>query len=353
MNIKSRKYRNIDALRTFGCLAIIMWHILANSNYEWGGIIPERIIPSFNYLVYLFMLISGFGMCNGYYKKAHNGKFDVNKFYIRRYKKNLPFFALVVLLDCLMSFSLETLYEALIEVTMLFGFLPNNNLSVIGVSWTLGVIFVFYIIFPYFVFLIYNKKRAWLSLIISLVITYMCQAYFMTDKFVVQDYSIRHSFLYCIPFFVMGGLIYLYKDDIERFVDNNIGLTVMTCLVLTILYYFMPDHLHNTDLIAFKCLVLYTAWLCLALGSVNKILSNRFTALVSGISMEMYLSHMVVFRAVEKIGITSMLGNSILGYLLTCLVVIVLLIIGILIYKKAIDKLSLKLRCCTLRGCSK
>lgn len=195
-----KKYRNIDGLRTFGCLAIIVWHIFANSNYVWRGLIPERIIPSFDYLVYLFMLISGFGMCNGYYDKVRSGNFDVNKFYIRRYKKNVPFFALVVLLDCLMSFDLETLYETFIEITMLFGFLPNNNLNVIGVAWTLGVIFVFYIIFPYFVFLLYSKKRAWFSLAISLLITYMCQIYFMTDKFVTPDYVMRHSFLYCIPF---------------------------------------------------------------------------------------------------------------------------------------------------------
>ena len=172
MAIERKTYRNIDALRTFGCLAIIAWHILANSNYEWRGVIPEKIIPSFNYLVYLFMLISGFGMCNGYYDKVRSENFDVNEFYIHRYKKNIPFFSLMVLLDCLMSLDLENLYEAFIEITMLFGFLPNNNLNVIGVSWTLGVIFVFYIIFPYFVFLLYSKKRAWFSLVISLFITY-------------------------------------------------------------------------------------------------------------------------------------------------------------------------------------
>lgn len=344
MTEQKKTYKNIDALRAFGCLAIIFWHIFANSNYEWRGIIPERIIPSFDYLVYLFMLISGFGMCNGYYKKVHDGELDVNRFYIRRYKKTLPFFALVVLLDCLMSFSMETLYEAFTEITMLFGFLPNNNLSVIGVSWTLGVIFVFYIIFPYFVFLIYDKKRAWISLIVSLAITYMCQIYFMTDKFVVQGYPMRHSFLYCIPFFVMGGLIYLYKEDIEKFVNNNTVPAVGACLLLTVSYFLIPNRLQNTDIVAFKCLVVYAAWLCVALGSENKLLSNRFTALISGISMEMYLSHMIAFRVLEKIQITSMLGNSVLGYILTSLIVIALLVAGILGYQKVTEKLFSRLR---------
>ena len=29
----TKKYGNIDALRTFGCLAIIAWHIYYKSNY--------------------------------------------------------------------------------------------------------------------------------------------------------------------------------------------------------------------------------------------------------------------------------------------------------------------------------
>lgn len=343
MNNRSRKYRNIDALRTLGCLAIILWHVFANSNYEWGGVIFERIIPSFNYLVYLFMLISGFGMCNGYYDKVYNGSIDVNKFYLRRYKKNVPFFALVVLLDCLLSFSLGTLYEAFIEITMLFGFLPNNNLSVIGVAWTLGVIFVFYIVFPYFVFLIYNKKRAWISLVISLLITYMCQTYFMTDKFVAPDYSMRHSFLYCIPFFVMGGLLYLYKAKIEEIINKYVLRIVIGCIGLTVLYYFIPDQIKGIDVIAFKCLILYSSWLCVALGKTNVVMSNRFTALISGISMEMYLSHMVVFRLIDKIGISVILGNSVIGYICTCLVVIAVLISAILIYKKIVRMISVKI----------
>lgn len=92
MIIESRTYRNIDVLRTLGYLAIIVWHIFVNSNYELGGrVILERIISPFNYFVYLFMIISGFGMCNGYYDKVHSGNLDVNKFYIRRYKKNTLF----------------------------------------------------------------------------------------------------------------------------------------------------------------------------------------------------------------------------------------------------------------------
>lgn len=51
----TKKYRNIDALRTFGCLAIIAWHIKANTGFSTGGVL-DKVIPSFDYLVYLFMV---------------------------------------------------------------------------------------------------------------------------------------------------------------------------------------------------------------------------------------------------------------------------------------------------------
>lgn len=78
---------------------------------------------------------------------------------------------------------------------MLFGFLPNNTLSTIGVAWTLGAIFAFYIIFPFIVFLLYSPKRGIVSFVISLVITYMCQCYFMTERFVTENFVMQNQLL--------------------------------------------------------------------------------------------------------------------------------------------------------------
>lgn len=183
-----------------------------------GGVL-DKVIPSFDYLVYLFMIISGFGMCNGYYQKLKTGTYSIDAFYSKRYKRTVPFFALLILLNCVIEFTPKTVCEGLMEITMLFGFLPNNTLSTIGVAWTLGAIFAFYIIFPFIVFLLYSPKRGIVSFVISLVITYMCQCYFMTERFVTENFVMRHSFLYCLPYFLIGGIVYLYKDEIERFVN--------------------------------------------------------------------------------------------------------------------------------------
>lgn len=46
-------------------------------------------------------------------------------------------------------------------------------------------------------------------------------------------------------------------------------------------------------------------------------MDNRITHFYSGISMELYLSHMVVFRALEKLHLNTLLGNGWLQYIIT------------------------------------
>ena len=331
---EAKKFRNIDALRTFGCLAIIAWHVKANTNFNGGGYWSERIIPSFDYLVYLFMIISGFGMCNGYYQKLKDGNYDLNKFYSRRYKKAVPFFSILIIVNCILEFNRENIFEGLMEITMLFGFLPNNSLSVIGVAWTLGAIFAFYIIFPFVVFLLNDKRKGIISLIVTLGITYMCQSYFMTEKFVTSNFTMRHSFLFCLPYFLSGGLIYLYRNELSATVNLHKRAVLLGCVILAVGYLLSPDEIGGFDMIVPKTLILYSAMVCAVLGEQNKWLSNRFTKFISEISMEMYLAHMVVFRVVEKLHIEKVCDNAILRYVITYFMVVLLLVVGMKLYRK-------------------
>lgn len=85
----------------------------------------------------------------------------MNDFYKKRYTRILPFFAFLCVVDLLVSPSIGSLYEFFANITLCFGFLPNYGaITVIGVGWFLGIIFVFYMLYPFFVFLMDNKKRA-------------------------------------------------------------------------------------------------------------------------------------------------------------------------------------------------
>lgn len=158
--MEKRRYENIDFLRVVSCIAIIIMHIRWNTSYEINGFFYDSIVKSWTWLVYLFLIISGFSMCCGYYDKVAKGTIDIEKFYKKRIQKIVPFFFCLVLLAVVIEHTKEGFYEGFIEITMAYGLLPNNELSILGVSWTLGVIFLFYMLFPYFVFLLKNRKRA-------------------------------------------------------------------------------------------------------------------------------------------------------------------------------------------------
>lgn len=67
------------------------------------------------------------------------------------------------------------------------------------------------------------------------------------------------------------------------------------------------------------------------------VLANRFTKFVSSVSMEVYLSHMVIFRAVEKVGIHKMVGNGWRQYMLTVVVVLVGTVLFAVIVQRGLE----------------
>lgn len=79
-----------------------------------------------------------------------------------------------------------------------------------------------------------------------------------------------------------------------------------------------------------------------SLGEDVSLLSNKFTKFISGISLEMYLAHMVLFRLVEKLHINQFIKNIMWSYLLTCVLVIVLLVIGIVLYRRIENRIKQK-----------
>ena len=84
-------------------------------------------------------------------------------------------------MDIVITPSIDALYEAFADITLLFGFL-GKSISVIGVGWFLGLIFVFYICFPFFCVLLQSKRRAWMAFAISLIYNFVCTVYFDVEE---------------------------------------------------------------------------------------------------------------------------------------------------------------------------
>lgn len=245
--MQKEHYGAIDGLRTMACIGIVLMHMAANNSYSLSGFIYDTMVPSFTNFVFLFMTVSAFGMCCGYYERVINNKISFNDFYGKRFKKILPFLGLLVLLDIAMSPSIDALYEAFADLTLLFGFLPGaGNITVIGVGWFLGLIFVFYICFPFFCVLILSKHRAWMAFAISLIYNFACTVYFDVG---------RSNILYSGCYFLAGGLIYLYRHELMK-LNRWIGLGAAA--VSVVLYYILGDN-------SAGCLLISVCWLSYAI----------------------------------------------------------------------------------------
>ena len=68
--MQKERYEGIDGLKAYAIIGIAIMHVLANGEYGLQGFVFEQLIPSFPDLVLLFLVISGFGMCCGYYQKS-------------------------------------------------------------------------------------------------------------------------------------------------------------------------------------------------------------------------------------------------------------------------------------------
>lgn len=249
-------YNSLDWLRVLSAIGIILMHVRANSGYHIDGFVYNRLIPSFTDLVFLFMVISGFSMCCGYYDKLRQHQISYEEFYGKRYKKTWPYFALLCLLDLVVSPSITALYEVFANLTLCFGLLPNAAISVIGVGWFLGVVFVFYLLFPFFCYLLSNKGRAWLAMGAALIFNILCQIYFLDAEHVTEQFQPRASFVYCAVFFLAGGMIFLYREQLGK-IAGKYQWILLFLLLGTIAGYYILGSFVSLMLLAFSLLLIW------------------------------------------------------------------------------------------------
>lgn len=344
-----KKYESLNGLRVFAAIGIVIMHVRANIDITvTGNYVYSHVIPVMSDFIFLFMMVSAFSLSCGYYDRFKNGTIKLNDFYKRRYSRILPFFAILVFLSVVIPHSpnkvamaraaehfmgssglspmTESIVEGLTELTLGYGLLPNSSLSIMGVGWFLGVIFLFYMLYPFFVFLIDNKCRAWISFVIVNILCFFCIIYYFGPKF-VEFKAIPKSFLYNVPFFLAGGLIFLYKDTIEKLGVTKI-VVLLLCIGLTFFYWF-SNELGLYD--GFTGVLIKTAlmgsWLIFTISWPNRLMHNNVIDYLSGISMEIYLSHMMSFRTVQFLHISNYIQNMHLCYWLTCFLTLAVAIV--------------------------
>lgn len=298
LNLTQVRFDNLNGLRAISCLAIIGYHVKKWTDMPLGGV-GGRIISTFTQFVLLFLILSGFGMFCGYYERIKNNQITLNDFYRKRYKKLFPYMAFILLINILIERSVPRIIEALTESTLVFGLLPNNHLNVLGIGWTVGVIFLFYMLFPFIVFICWTKRRACIALGISVLLSLFCSEHFFSADYVI-NFVPRHNFLYSSPFFIVGGVLYLYKEPIRSLVSKHRWSSLFVCVLLSVIVCFCPSALFGISITMIKGLLLFVPWICYSISVESRILNNKVTKWISSISLEIYLAQQLVYFAVGK-----------------------------------------------------
>lgn len=305
---KYERYDALDGLRVVAMFGILFMHVLANLSYRDEMKLLYRYIVYFGDFTALFMIVSAFSVNCGYFKRVINGSFsDIEYFYRKRYRKLFPFFAILTVAEVVSSFSYSSIYEGIANFTMVFGLIPHEHMTTVGVGWTLGVIFVFYLLYPFFAFCMKDKKRFTLMFIASIFFAFIGNEYFGLGKV---------DFLYCAIYFTSGCALYLYRHYVEK-LDWRIALGLVLCTGV-LFFYFIKMH----------ALLKYFFMLALIIYAIvsskrNTVLSGKLMKRISGLSFEIYLCHMFAYRLLEKLNLTRPFNNPYLSYVLVSIVVFV------------------------------
>ena len=75
--IANNHYPGLDVVRVIAIAGIVLMHVLANGNYDLSGFLFEKVIGTAGNFTILFMMVSAFGMCCGYYEKFKAGTINI------------------------------------------------------------------------------------------------------------------------------------------------------------------------------------------------------------------------------------------------------------------------------------
>ncbi|UPT70105.1 MAG: acyltransferase [Flavobacterium sp. JAD_PAG50586_2] len=291
------KYRpEIDGLRTIAILPVLFFHL----GYNW--------ISGGYFGVDVFFVISGYLITTLLTAKISEGNFSMFEFWTRRIKRLIPAL-LIVILFFLIIYPLIIFKPNIKELSndifpAIFSYFNFYALFHFGDywgvaaeksyflhTWSLSVEEQFYLIYPFFLFLVYKYfKNYIIPLLIITVISGTLFVYFLNTH---KDFS-----FYLLPCRVwelsVGGILSLV--NIRDLFKNKLlkNLIVLIGLIFILASYFIPVFANNRYGIgAFLAVagVGIILSLCNQKDFLGRILSSKPFVYIGNISYSLYLWH--------------------------------------------------------------
>jgi peptidoglycan/LPS O-acetylase OafA/YrhL len=290
---------SLDYLRGLAALGIMIYHL---STWTWGSYDSGSFLGRLGiYGVALFYVLSGLTLFHVYHQRLQWSRLGLKTFFLKRIYRIYPLLWLTTALAILQSGGFPNLFDLLLNLTGLFGFVKWYTYFSAGV-WSIGNELVFYSLFPIF---IYSARRSgWtLGAVVTVLLgLYLYFAWFGLDS---NEGLAQQWRMYINPlnqaFLFVGGFVVGHLS--QHWNAPRWLLGILFGLGLGI-FLFYPVEGDAIALVTGAARMAFTAsclLLCLSLykwqGELTGI-PHRILATLGELSYSVYLLHPLVWREV-------------------------------------------------------
>lgn len=153
--------------------------------------------------VMAFFILSGYWVTRVYVERYANGARGVQVFYMLRFLRIWPLYALVFLIVYLVAMSLPLPIQPDTWIALpIFG-VATHGTDIIGVTWSLDIELQFYLLLPLIVLLLRRAQAgAWRPVLAGMALVWIA-------GLILGSYDVETVLLY-LPLFLTGAAIYLF-----------------------------------------------------------------------------------------------------------------------------------------------
>ena len=332
----------LEALRGVAALLLVIFHI----RYIPILAVPEglgRFIAHCGSGVPLFYAISAFSLMLGYERCLEKAG-GLERFFTRRFFRIAPlFYFMLVVWLFIDKFYLHSPVKGrtvLLNAAFCFGFLPGQHEGIVWASWSVGVEWIFYMLFPVFLLLAKNWIRAVILFAVSLAISTNVAPLLAG----IKDAAPTFAYL-CFPnhlaFFSAGILAFRIvrpgNGSIPKWVSQHGRWLSWAVFAASLGWLWLGWHPNFVPLLYRAHLDVHWAaggWIGLLVGSavgLPRLIENAFLRFSGRVSFGLYLMNPPIIFGLSEAGVYRFLYGKLPGSgpaFLTCAAVAMLAVYG-------------------------
>jgi len=313
---------NFDFLRVVFAFTVAFAHLIELSDLEI--LKPLKIYFNTRLAIDGFFIVSGFLIA----KSFENSK-TIKEYIIRRAKRIIPAYAVVILVSALFFSAISTSslseyfsniqfwkyltanlsFQNYLEPCLPGVFETNKFCAVNGALWTIKVEEAFYLLVPLFYWFVRSKKFNFYLLI---VIVYLLSVFYYMYFLSIDNYRIAKQLPGALAFFATGIVFYKNFSLLQKWKDY----IIIPCLIV----FFLEQYILKTQLlkpVAFGFMVFYITYSFKFLNNFGKY--GDFT-------YGIYIYHFPLIQLFVSLG----LFNKYPSFLVCVLVLMLTLVLSIL-----------------------